>query len=129
MATIRQKKLAESLVKNALSEKPMNKGELVESVGYSPETARKKTAELFNSKGVQEELAILGFDVETAKRVVGQIALEGENDNVKLKASEMIFKVHGTFAAEKHVNLNINRTEPNDRIKELAERLKQLPPL
>lgn len=89
----------------------MNKQQLVASVGYSEKVADKKSTEILESKGVQEELAILGFDVETAKRVVGQIALEGENDNVKLKASEMIFKVHGTFAAEKHVNLNINRTE------------------
>lgn len=121
MSTIRQKKLAPIIVENALSDKPLNKKELVVSVGYSEKSGEKKATEILTSKGVQEELAILGFDVETAKRVVGQIALEGENDNVKLKASEMIFKVHGTYAPEKVVNLNYDGNANEEALKKAEE--------
>lgn len=122
MPTIRQKKLAKAVVENLSREQPLNKQELVASVGYTPASADKKATEILASSGVQEELAILGFDPETAKQVVGQILTNGENDSVKLKAADMIFKVAGSYAAEKHVNLNIH-TEQNDKLDLLIARI------
>lgn len=101
MATQRQKKLAKGIVENVSRQKPLNKQELVESAGYAPLTADRTAKEVIESKGVQEELVNLGFTEDKAKKVVAEILEFGENDTVKLKAAEMIFKVHGTFAPEK----------------------------
>lgn len=117
MATNLQKKLAENIIKNVKRKKPLNKQELVVSSGYGVVSADRHSKTILEQKGVLEELAIRGFDVESAKKVVGQILLTGENDNVKLKASEMIFKVHGTFAPEKSVNLNVDITGDSEALK------------
>lgn len=111
MGTIRQKKLAQAVVKNFSLAKPLNKQELVASVDYSLLNADRNAKAILEAPGVNQELVILGFDPEKAKEVVSEILIGGENDTVKLKAADMIFKVHGTYAAEKHVNLNINQTQ------------------
>lgn len=108
MASIRQEKLASAAVDNIKLPKPLNKKELVVSVGYSELSGIKKASEILNSKGVKEELKKLGFDKETAKEVVGEIVQFGENDNVKLKAADMIFKAEDVYAPEKHLNANYN---------------------
>ncbi len=109
------------MVENLSRDKPLNKQDLVISSGYAVKTAEGHAPDIMEQKGVLEALDDYGFNVETAKKVVGQILLEGENDNVKLKAGEMIFKVHGTFAPEKSVNLNINHNTNNQAI-EAAEK-------
>lgn len=125
MPTIRQKKLANSLVENLQADKPLNKQELVASVGYSPNVAEKKAKEIIESKGTQQELRKLGFDPDTAKEIVGEILTAGENDTVKLKAADMVFKVHGSYAAEKHVNLNLE-VEADEVVKGLTAHLNEL---
>lgn len=128
MPTIRQKKAAKLLIKNLEAAEPLTAGEIVANSGYGV-SMKKNPQVVLQSEGVQQELReTYGFDPEIAKKVVGQILETGENDNVKLKAAEMVFKVYGTFAAEKHVNVNIAQ-EPTERIKELAARLRELPPL
>ena len=122
MGTIRQQKLAQAIVKNIHAEEPLNKGELLESVGYAKSVAEAKPTEILEQKGVQEELIQLGFDPNTAKQVVSEILIGGENDNVKLKAADMIFKVHGTYAPEKSVNLNVE-VEASSEIKRLTSEL------
>ena len=112
MATIRQKKLAIATIENMSKKNPLNKEKLVVSVGYSQKVAEKKATEILNSKGTVEELKELGFDSYNAKRVVGQILnKEYAEEKDRLKAAEIIFKVNGDFAAEKHVNLNVNTEE------------------
>ena len=112
MATIRQKKLAIATIENMSKKNPLNKEKLVVSVGYSQKVAEKKATEILNSKGTLEELKELGFDSYNAKRVVGQILnKEYAEEKDRLKAAEIIFKVNGDFAAEKHVNLNVNTEE------------------
>ncbi len=122
MATIRQKKLARALVDNTQVDKPLNKGELVVSVGYSEESGKKKATEILESKGVQNELIALGFTEDKAKETVAEILVAGEDDNVKLKAADMIFKVQGTYAPEKRLNLNLDGNS-SERTKELGTRL------
>lgn len=122
MATLRQKKLADALIENSLANTPLNKQELVASVGYSEIVAEKKATEIIESKGTQKELAKRGFHPDTAREVVGEILLAGENDNVKLKAADMIFKVHGNYAAEKHLNVNVE-IEADTIVESLTEHL------
>lgn len=109
MPTLRQKKVAKKIVENLQSSEQISAGELLKNEGYG-KSLQNHPKRVLESEGVQEELReTYGFDPERAKKVVGQILEEGENDNVKLKAAEMIFKVHGIFAAEKHVNVNIDQ--------------------
>lgn len=122
MATLQQKRLARKIPKILESGEPITGGELVASVGYGPDTQR-KPGEVLNSPGVQSELTKLGFTEEKAKEVVavilGDVTLKPEP---RLKAAEMVFKTYGTYAPERHVNVNI-KAEPNERIKKLAEKL------
>lgn len=122
MATLRQKKLAKGLVENLTSNKIKTASELLVSAGYDETTAQASPGRTIEQKGVKEELVKLGFDEETAKQVVGEILVYGDEDRDRLKAAEMIFKVHGSFAPEKKLNLNVN-VEASDKIKELAKKL------
>lgn len=106
MATLRQKKLAQNIVENAKTGNKLNKKELLVSVGYTQTTATANPGLIIDQKGVQEELEILGFDSESAKKVVKTILTKGKEEN-RLKAADMIFKVGGDYAAEKHVNFNV----------------------
>lgn len=126
MATLRQKKLAVAIVNNAASEEPLNKGKLVESVGYSKITAETKPSDILEAKGVIEELKHLGFSEDAAKRVVGEILLdEAVEPKDRLKASELVFKVSGSFAPEKHENTHVVAVFSSEDIA-LAAKLKVL---
>lgn len=125
MATLKQKRIARKIPKLIEAGEIMTGGELVASVGYGPDMQR-KPGQVLNSPGVQEELNRIGFTEEKAKEVVGMIL--GDEDlkpEPRLKAAEMVFKVHGTFAAEKHANLNINVDvpEPNEEALTLAAKI------
>lgn len=120
MATIRQKKLAKEIISGTAS----TAKEMLLNVGYEKNVAEHKAKEILEGEGVQNELISLGFHPDKAKEVVGEILIAGENDTVKLKAADMVFKVHGTYAAEKHITLNID--ESTQRTEELAHRLERL---
>lgn len=124
MTTTKQKKLAHEIVKNASKEKPDTAGSLLEKVGYA-EGLVKQPGRVIEAPGVQEELARLGFDPVAAKSVVAEILYAGDNDASRLKAADMIFKVHGTYAAEKHISLNVE-VETSEKIKDAATKLNEL---
>lgn len=108
MPTVRQKRVAKAIVKNMASHKPKTGGEIVESSGYGP-SMKKNPQVVLESEGVHEALAELGFTEENAKSVVTQIMMNERVDaSARLKATDQVFKVKGTYAAEKHVNLNIH---------------------
>ena len=112
MSTQRQKKLAKAIVENLASDKPKTSGELLENVGYS-EHLVKQPGRIIEAEGVQSELIALGFSEDNAKSVVGEVLLNQEEDaNARLKAADMIFKVNGTYAPEKSINLNANINAP-----------------
>lgn len=124
MATLRQKKAAKLVVENLQAEHPLTAGEIVESSGFG-RSMKKNPKVVLESKGVQDELARMGFTEDTAKDVVGKILNSDEEEsNTRLKAADMVFKVNGTYAAEKHVNFNLNETT-SPRIQELADRLRK----
>lgn len=109
MSTELQKNLALNIVKNAKRKKPLNKGQLVESVGYSKTVAEAKPQEIIDQKGVQDALNDYGFNVDKAKEVVGKIMnSESVDPNPRLKAADMIFEVHGSYAPTKTINLNLD---------------------
>ena len=109
MPTILQERLAEKIIENARAAEPMRKGEILASVGYSPVTAKQRPQEVIEQKGVQEALRARGFDPENAKRVVTEIMNnEDEKGDTRLRASDMVFKVYGTYAPEKTLNLALS---------------------
>lgn len=120
MATLKQKRVAKLVIENLELEKPLTGGQILEKTGYAPGVI-KNPSDILESKGVLHELANYGFNPETARGVVSEILISGENDTVKLKAADMVFKVHGTYAAEKHVTLNID--ESTERTRELGNRI------
>jgi len=85
------------------------------------ETARAMGSELLTFPNVQEELRKLGFDSNNAKRVVSEILNDdGAEPKDRLKAAEMVFKVNSDFAAEKHMNMNLNLNTDDEALKEAA---------
>ncbi len=112
MATVRQAKLAKAIVENSKRDKPLNKKELLVSVGYSPITADVKQGEIMEQKGVKEELELLGFTEHAAMKVVEEIMNNKEVDpSARLKATDQVFKVRGTYAPEKSIVANIQVNE------------------
>lgn len=109
MSTIKQKKLARAIIDNATKDKPLNKKELVVSVGYSPVTADVKAGEIMEQKGVREALNDYGFNEDNAKQVVAEILLKKDaQDKDRLKAADMVFEVQGSKAPQRHINYNAN---------------------
>lgn len=112
MATVRQAKLAKAIVENSKRDKPLNKKELLVSVGYAPSTADVKQGEIMEQKGVKEELEVLGFTEHAAMRVVEEIMHNPDVDpSARLKATDQVFKVRGTYAPEKSIVANIQVSE------------------
>lgn len=109
MPTIMQKNLAKEIIKNAKRKKPLNKGELLEKVGYSKNTLETKPTEVLEAQGVQEALEEYGFTEDNAKKVVSSILLnEKVEPNARIKAAQEVFKVRGSYAPEKSLSLNID---------------------
>lgn len=107
--TQRQKKLAKALIENAQLDKPLNAGQLLVSVGYAKNTAEAKPTEIIEQEGVKVELALLGFDEQNAKNVVGAILnKETAQDKDRLKAADMVFDVFGTKAPLKSIAIQVN---------------------
>lgn len=113
MATLRQKALADEIIKNIKrpANKRKNKSQLLESVGYSESVATTYPTKIIEQKGVQNELKAQGFSSENAKRVIAEIMdKEYAEDKDRLKAAELTLKVTGDFAAEKSFNLTATAT-------------------
>lgn len=64
--------------------------------------ARGSASRTMQEAGVIEALATYGFTEENAKAVVTQIMADDDADNnARLKAADMVFKVTGSYAPEK----------------------------
>lgn len=102
---------------------------MVEAVGYSRTTARAWPGRTIEQKGTQEALAERGFTEANFKGVVTR-CIEA-NDSTwadKLKAGDMGFKVLGSYAAEKVINLNMEHTPESsdgDLLMEYESKLKE----
>lgn len=109
MATVKQKRIAKLLIENETLDKPLNGGQMLAKVGYAKSMHKAKVNDVLESEGVRDALAEYGFNEDNAKKVVTDILMDEERDaNARLKASDMVFKVFGTYAAEKRTTLNVN---------------------
>ena len=104
------------------SNKPITGHELLGRNGYGT-GLQHQPSRVLESVGVKQALEDYGFTEDNAKKVVAKILLSSKSrDENKLKASEQIFKVHGSYAPERHLNLNIDSP-----LKELStEELEQM---
>ena len=108
MPTPLQEKLAEAIIENAKADKPETLGSVLEKVGYAKSVATGKPGEIIERDGVQEALEARGFTLENAKKVVSEILLNPEEKaRDRLTAADMTIKVHGGYAPERKLNLNV----------------------
>lgn len=127
MPTARQKRAAKLIIENETLDIPKTGGEIVESSGYGV-SMKKNPQVVLESDGVKEALINYGFSEDNAKQVVSEIMLDSDNDpNARLKATDQVFKVHGSYAPEKsaHVNINVNTTDSADELRELALKVRE----
>jgi hypothetical protein len=128
MSTLRQKELAKAIVENVKNGNKKTAGELLEDIGYAKSTSEAIPGEIIGSEGVQQALAELGFTEDRAKRVVAKIMNdEGAEPNARLKAADMTFKVHGSYAPDKSISLNanVNITPQDEKAKEIAQKYEE----
>jgi hypothetical protein len=89
---------------------------MLAKVGYAKSMQDAKVNDVLESQGVKQALEDLGFTEDNAKMVVSEIMLNPKADNSsRLKATDQVFKVKGTYAPEKRINLTL----------EIPEELKQ----
>ena len=98
MATPRQELAAKKIVENLKSDKPLDKGEILENVGYSEGIAKSPNVVL-ESKGFKEILDKLLPDDKLAKK--HEQLLEDEKSEIQIKALDMAYKVKSSYAPEK----------------------------
>jgi hypothetical protein len=122
--TQKQKKVAAKLVENLTVDNPKSAGEILDNIGYSKAIV-KNPKMILESEGVKTELIALGFDPENAKKVVGEILDNEANEpRDRLKAAEQVFKVHGSYAAEKTINLSLQISkEERDKMLGLSSKM------
>jgi len=114
--TQKQRKIAQLIVNNSTLDKPLNGGKMLAKVGYAKSMQDAKVNDVLESQGVKQALEDLGFTEDNAKMVVSEIMLNPKADNSsRLKATDQVFKVKGTYAPEKRINLTL----------EIPEELKQ----
>lgn len=117
MATVKQKRVARLIIENTKLAQPLTGAQMLAKVSYS-KGIQTQPSRVLESEGVQEELKAQGFTEENAMNVVTEIMLNGDVDpGARLKATDQVFKVRGTYAPEKKLNLNL---EVNSEHKERA---------
>lgn len=110
-ATIKQERVAGLIIENASLDKPLNAGQILEKAGYNKNIS-KTPGKVINSRGVQEELEFAGFNERSAMKVVDEIMNDKNVDpSARLKATDQVFKVRGTYAPEKSIVANIQVNE------------------
>jgi hypothetical protein len=123
--TLRQRRTAKLLVdaiENGTEYK--TSAEIIKSAGYGT-GLQIQPSRVLESVGTIKALEDLGFTEGNAKSVVNSIlSNEKAKASDRLKAADMVFKVHGTYAAEKHMTLNIDANVDTQAMLELAERLR-----
>ena len=124
--TVRQRKTARLLadaIQNGNEYKTAK--EIMVDAGYGT-GLQNQPARVLESVGTITALEELGFTEENAKNVVTHI-LKDETAKAgdRLKAADMVFKVHGTYAAEKSINVNVEATVNTEKLMELASMMRR----
>lgn len=128
----RQKLVATALIENAFAKRPLtNEQLLVQKGNYPLTTAKSKGQSIVTHPGIERVIDDFGFNEEAAKRIVANIAHTSETDIARLKATDQIFKVLGTYAPEKRETKNLNvdiSIDPKSQVlaNEYEEKLKAM---
>ncbi|MFH1170388.1 MAG: hypothetical protein V1704_02420 [Candidatus Vogelbacteria bacterium] len=97
MATARQKKLAEVIIKNSTLDKPLDAGEMLENAGYKPGSVN-YPRRVIQSIGVQKVLHDYGFNEDNARKVVASVLLDENCDpNTRLRVADLVFKICDSY--------------------------------
>lgn len=103
--TLRQKRVAKLIIENTKLDKPLTAGQILAKTGYAPGVV-KNPNDIFSSDGVKRELWDAGFTEENATKVVREIMLDPlAQGSDRLKATDQVFKVQGTYAPEKRESI------------------------
>ncbi len=124
--TPRQRRAAKIMADVAMGKRPdiQSQGQIVIEAGYAA-TLKDSPKTLLNTRGVETALEDYGFNEHTAKKVVESILSNNESaDKDRLKAADMVFKVHGTYAAEKTINVNVDVDAQSERLLAIANALR-----
>lgn len=106
----RQVKLADRIVQSIATKDSKSISALKKEVGYAEKTT---SAEVPSE--TKKELTKFGFTESAAKRVVAEILSSPDaKDADRLAAADKVFKVFGTYAPEKQVNLNVQVNKNED---------------
>jgi hypothetical protein len=97
--TPNQKKVAKLIIETSAKGKKILGNKILADAGYS-KAIQKNPGDILKSKGVKQELKLLGFDVNSAKKVCAAILNHGQEAN-KVAVAKEIFKVYGVYAPEK----------------------------
>lgn len=105
--TPRQRKVAKLVVDSALGKiNATSHKEIVAAAGYG-KGIQNTPLRVMNSDGVNEALNDLGFNEETAKKVIAKILNSDESkDENKIRAADLVFKVKGSYVADQNVKEN-----------------------
>ena len=104
--TFRQKLAAEHLIEAVKNKKPITGREIVEKAQYGT-GLQHQPKRVLASVGVREALKDYGFTEENAKKVVAEILLSKRiKPDTRIRAASEVFKVQGSYAPEKSVNIN-----------------------
>ena len=95
----------------------------LEKVGYAKTYVNHKGNQIKNSPALLKELEAIGFTEEAAKaRVAGimnsPIVYEMVTPDNQLRAADMAFKVFGTYAPEKNVNISASLSDLIERARQ-----------
>lgn len=82
MPTLKQKKVAKALLKNASADNALNRTEMLQKVGYSTSMAKARGKDIIESQGVKDALAELGL---TEELIVGSLI-----EDIKLKPQDRL---------------------------------------
>lgn len=108
MPTLKQKKVAQTIVESIKEGKTPTAKEILKTSNYKQSVVDTKSTYVLGTEGVQEALEELGFTEDNAKSVVTKIMLnEKVNPSDRLKATDQVFKVRGSYAPEKSLNINV----------------------
>lgn len=105
--TIRQRKAAQLIVDTARGKTGiLTDAEIVRAAGYS-QTVEQVPHKVLSNSGVLEALDDLGFNEETAKKVIAKILNSDESkDENKIRAADLVFKVKGSYVADQNTKEN-----------------------
>lgn len=99
LITPNQKNVARLMVETSAKGKKILGKKILADSGYS-KSMQKNSGIVLKSRGVRKELKLLGFDVNSAKKVCAAILNHGQEVN-KVAVAKEIFKVYGVYAPEK----------------------------